>query len=127
QGGHVNSVHGSVERTTLEGVELNSRRVGVRRTTLTDTRDHTFSVEYYRDELEQLSGAPLPPGTVVEPGAHQALLLGYALARRNVDNPRFPRRGNIFNAEAGVALKPLLTDQTFVRLYGKLRHYRPIG
>lgn len=127
RGGHVNSAHASLERTTLEGVELNSRRVGLRRAVVTDTRDHTFSLEFYRDELQQLSGAPLPPGTVVEPGAHKALLLGYSLARRNVDDPRFPRRGNIINAEAGVAVKPILTDQTFIRLYGKLRHFRPVG
>lgn len=126
-GGYVNSVHASLERTTLEGVELNSRRVGVRRTMLTDTRDHTVSLEYYRDQLQQLSGAPLPPGTVVEPGTHNALMLGYSLARRDVDNPLFPRSGNIINAEAGVAVEPLLTDQTFIRLYSKLRHFRPVG
>lgn len=39
---YVNSVHGSVERTTLEGVELRSRRAGVRRARSTDTDDYAY-------------------------------------------------------------------------------------
>lgn len=126
-GAHVNSVHGSIERTTLEGIDLRSRRIGIKRALATDNRDYAYTIEYYRDDLRQLSGAALPAGTVVEPGAHQALLLSYAITHRDVDDPLFPRRGNIVSAQAGVAVEPVLTDQSFFRLYGKLRHYRPLG
>ena len=124
---YVNSVHGSVERTTLEGVELRSRRAGVRRVRSTDIDDYTYSVEYYRDQLEQISGAALPADILTEPGSHQALVVGYARTRRKVDDPLFPRSGYIASVEAGVALKGLLTDQTFFRTYGKLRRYWPVG
>lgn len=123
----VNSIHGSIERTTLEGVELRSRRVGVRRTRVSDTRDLTYSLEYYRDALEQVDGAALPPDVVIRPGTHQALVLGFVKTRRQVDNPVFPRDGRIVTLQAGVALKGLLADQTFVRGYGRLREYLPVG
>ena len=124
---YVNSVHGSVERTTLEGVELRSRRAGVRRARSTDTDDYTWSIEYYRDQLQRLDDATLPPDILTAPGSHQALVIGYARTRRAVDDPIFPRSGYIASLEAGVALKGLLTDQTFFRTYGKLRRYWPVG
>lgn len=124
---YVNSVHASVERTTLEGVELRSRRAGVRRARSTDSDDYTWSIQYYRDELQQISGAALPSDILSAPGSHQALVVGYARTHRNVDDPVFPRSGYIASLEAGVALKGLLTDQTFFRTYGKLRRFWPVG
>lgn len=124
---YINSVHASAERTTLEGVDLRSRRAGLRRARTTDSDDYTYSLEYYRDQLEQLSGAALPADILSAPGSHQALVLGYARTHRRVDDPVFPRSGYIVSGEAGVALKGLLTDQTFFRAYGKLRRYWPVG
>lgn len=125
--GYVNSAHASSERTTLEGVDLRSRRIGLRRTRNTDKRDFAYTLEYYNDELQQLSGAALPPDTVVEPGRHQALVAGIALTRREVDNPRFPRQGYIASLEAGAAFQGAITDQTFFRAYSQLRQYHPAG
>jgi translocation and assembly module TamA len=124
---YVNSVHGSMDRTTLEGVDLRSRRAGVRRARSTDSDDYTWSVEFYRDELQQLDGATLPPDILTAPGSHQAVVFGYARTHRAVDDPVFPRSGYIASLEAGVALQGLLTDQTFFRTYGKLRRYWPVG
>lgn len=125
--GYVNSAHASLERTTLEGVDLRSRRVGLRRTRNTEKRDFAYTLEYYSDQLQQLSGAALPPDTVVLPGSHRALVAGIALTRRQVDNPRFPRRGYIASLEAGAAFQGVLTDQTFFRAYSQLRQYNPVG
>lgn len=126
-GGYVNSTHASIDRTTLEGVDLRSRRIGARRTRESDKRDFAYTLEYYSDQLQQLSGATLPPDTVVLPGTNRALVAGVALTRRQIDNPRFPRRGYIAAVEAGAALQGLLTDQTFFRTYGRLRDYLPVG
>ena len=123
----VNSGHLSYERSTLEGVRLLSRRAGVRRTRNTDQRDLSYSLEYYRDTLTQISGAPVPADVVVLPGAHEALVAGIAKTRRQVDNPAFPRKGRIVTLQAGIAVKGLLTDQTFLRGYGRLREYLPVG
>lgn len=123
----VNSMHASLERTTLEGVELRSRRTGVRRTRHTDKRDLSYSLEYYSDELEQIGGAPLPRNVVVAPGRHQALVAGITQTRRQVDNALFPRDGRIITLQGGVAVAGLLTDQTFVRGYARLREFIPAG
>jgi translocation and assembly module TamA len=125
--GYVNSVHASYERTTLEGIDLRSRRLGARRTRNTDKRDFAYTLEYYSDELQQLSGAALPSDIVALPGVHRALVAGIALTRRQVDNPRFPRRGYIATVEAGVAVQGILTDQTFFRAYSQLRQFNPVG
>ncbi len=52
---------------------------------------------------------------------------GFSWTRRNVDNPMFPRSGNIVSAQTGFAVSRLLTDQSFVRGYGRIKHYLPIG
>ena len=125
--GYVNSAHASIERTTLEGVDLRSRRIGLRRTRDTDKRDFAYTLEYYSDRLEQLNGAALPSDIVVQPGTHQALVAGIALTRRQIDNPRFPRQGYIASLEAGAAFQGALSDQTFFRAYSRLRQYHPAG
>lgn len=125
--GFVNSVHTSIERTTLEGILLQSNRLGVRKTRNTDNNDLAYSLEYYRDNLRQEDGSRPPPDIVVQPGSHQALVAGFMRTIRRVDNPSFPRSGNIISVQAGVAVEGLLTDQTFVRLYGRMRQYYPVG
>ncbi|WP_460843372.1 autotransporter assembly complex protein TamA [Noviherbaspirillum agri] len=125
--GFVNDVHGSFERTTLEGVDLRSLRAGVARTRRTEHRDIAYSVEYYRDELDLLNDAAPPSGTIVRPGMNRALVFGISSTRRKVDNDSFPRDGRIVTLQAGVAVKGLLTDQTFVRAYGRVREFIPIG
>ncbi|NEX60998.1 autotransporter assembly complex protein TamA [Noviherbaspirillum galbum] len=126
-GAWVNSARVSAERTTLEGVDLRTRRAGLRRARSSDKRDFAYTLDYYSDQLSQESGAVLPEGTVVLPGTHQAVVAGLAMTRRQVDDPRYPRRGYIASVEAGVAIKGLLTDQTFARVYGQARQYFPVG
>ncbi len=125
--GFINSTHAISERSTLEGIDLRSRRVGVRRAYASDRRDRAYLLEYYRDSLEQMDSALPPPDILVEPGAHQALMAGTELTWRRVDDPVFPRQGRIVSVQAGVALQGLLTDQAFVRMYGRLRQFVPIG
>lgn len=126
-GGWIDSAHASIDRTTLEGIDLRSRRIGLRRARNTEKRDFAYTLEYYSDQLQQLNGATLPPDTVVQPGTQRALVAGAALTRRQVDNPRFPRRGYIASLELGAAFQGLLTDQTFFRAYSQLRQYNPVG
>ncbi|MDF3037109.1 MAG: outer membrane protein assembly factor [Paucimonas sp.] len=125
--GYVKSVHGSAERTTLEGIDLRSRRLGVRRALSTDRRDTAYFIEYYNDSLRQLSGAALPPDVFVQPGTHQALVAGVEKTRRQVDSLVFPRDGRVVSIQASAAVKGLGSDQTFVRAYARGREYLPIG
>ncbi len=123
----VNSVSTSAERTTLQGVELRSLRGGIKRARTREKIDVAYTLDYYRDELTQIAAAAPPPNTFVTPGTHQALVPQVAWTRRNVDNPIFPRRGNILSLQGGGAVKGLLTDQNFVRFYGRIKQFVPIG
>jgi len=122
---YVNSVHTSFERTTLQGADVRSLRLGAQRTRTLEKYDLALTLEYYRDELQEISGVPLADQTLA-PGKHQALVPGYSWTRRDVDNLVFPRRGSVVSAQAGFALRGVLTDQTFVRLYGRVRRYLPL-
>jgi len=126
-GAWVDSALASTERTTLEGVDLRSRRLGVHRTKNTDKRDTSYTVDYYRDSLQQINGAAIPSDVVVQPGTHQALVAGIGKTRRDVDDPLFPRKGRIISWQAGAAIKGLVTDQTFFRFYGRGREFIPVG
>ncbi|MEO8837284.1 MAG: autotransporter assembly complex family protein [Herbaspirillum sp.] len=125
--GFVNSASASLDRTTLQGVDLRSERIGIKRARSTEKIDWAYTLDYYRDQLQQLDGATLPSGTVVQPGLHHALVPGFSWTRRAVDNPIFPRRGNVVAVQVGAALAGVLTDQTFVRAYGRVRQYVPVG
>ncbi|MGB7480249.1 MAG: autotransporter assembly complex family protein, partial [Burkholderiaceae bacterium] len=127
QSAFVNSASTSYERTTLQGLDLRSLRAGVKRARSREKYDLAYTLDYYRDELQQLSGGPLPAGTVTQPGKHHALVPGVAWTRRDVDNPIFPRRGTVVALQAGAALQGILTDQSFVRAYGRARRYLPVG
>jgi translocation and assembly module TamA len=123
----VNSVNVSQDRTTLEGVDLRSFRVGVKRARSREFYDTAYTLDYYSDQLQQENGAVLPPDTVTSPGIHHALVPGFSWARRDVDDAIFPRRGHLLSLQAGFALKGLLTDQTFTRLDTRYRLYVPVG
>lgn len=123
----VNSVNTSMERTRLEGVDLRSLRAGIKRARTGELYDTAYTLTYYRDELQQENGATLPANTIVSQGKHQALVPGFSWARRNVDDPIFPRQGNLLTIETGVAFKGLITDQTFGRVYGRFKQYFPVA
>lgn len=125
--GYVNNAHASFERTTLAGIDLRSRRIGLRRSQTTQEVDRAWTLEYYSDQLQQLNSAPPSPDIVVLPGTHQALVAGGAWTRRRLDSLLFPRDGHIVTLEAGAAMRGLLTDQTFFRVLAQGRKYVPVG
>ncbi|MFZ1181054.1 MAG: autotransporter assembly complex family protein [Herbaspirillum sp.] len=122
----VNSIDTSLEHSLLEGIDLRSLHVGVTRARNDELYDAAYTLTYYRDELQQEDGAALT-GTVIAPGRHQALVPGFSWAKRDVDNPLFPRQGNLLTLETGFAVQGLLTNQSFGRLYGRFKQYLPVS
>lgn len=57
----------------------------------------------------------------------KSLPLTYAITKRDLDSLLFPTKGYVINAQVGGALLPVLTDERFVRVAGKMVFYRPIG
>ena len=127
QQSYVNGASSSYERTTLQGIDLRSARVGFKRARSYEKYDTAFTLDYFLDDLQQINNTPLPNDTIASPGRHRAMVPGFSWTRRNVDNPMFPRSGNIVSAQTGFAVSRLLTDQSFVRGYGRIKQYLPIG
>ncbi|QOT78617.1 autotransporter assembly complex protein TamA [Cupriavidus basilensis] len=114
-----NSAYASYERTIdLESTDLTSLRTGLKRSRSREKYDTTISLDYYYDNLQPFG----------EPDQlSRALVPAFAWTRRDVDNPVFPRRGNVISTQVGVAAKHMLSDETFFRLYGRIRQYVPVG
>ncbi|MDQ0143908.1 autotransporter assembly complex protein TamA [Cupriavidus necator] len=118
-GAYRNSVYSSYERTIdIENTDTTSLRAGLKRSRSREKYDVTTSLDFYYDKL-------LPAGQPAQ--ISKALVPAFAWTRRDVDNPVFPRRGNVISTQIGVAAKGLLSDATFLRLYGRIRQYIPVG
>lgn len=73
----------------------------------------------YIAEAQQIDGA--------ESKSTQALTANWSYTVRRTNDPLFPTRGYLLNVQIGGAPGVLVAEQTFVRLYGKLVHYRALG
>lgn len=114
-----NSAYASYERTIdLESTDLTSLRTGLKRSRSREKYDTTISVDYYYDNLQPFGEANQ---------LSRALVPAFAWTRRDVDNPVFPRRGNVISTQVGVAAKHMVSDETFFRMYGRIRQYIPVG
>jgi translocation and assembly module TamA len=116
--GWVNSVMASYTNTNVSDTRIYSARVGVQRSRSLQNIDTTYSIIFYDDRLTQ--NAPNPSNS-------RALVPAWSWVRRNVDDPLFPRQGNLIRAEVGFAVKGILTDQTFGRIYTNMLQYLPLG
>jgi translocation and assembly module TamA len=116
--GWVNAVFGSYTITDVSSTEIYSARVGVQRSRSRQNIDTTYSLTFYDDRLTQ---------NEPNPSTARALVPAWSWVRRDVDDPLFPRRGNIIRAEAGFAVKGVMADQTFARLYTNALQYVPLG
>ncbi|KMZ12415.1 Outer membrane protein assembly factor YaeT precursor [Candidatus Burkholderia humilis] len=114
--GWVNAVFGSYTITNVSYTNIYSARVGVQRSR--QNIDTTFLLMFYDDRLTQ---------NLPNPSTARALVPAWTWVRRNVDDPLFPRSGNIVRAEASFAVKGVMTDQTFARLYTNASQYVPLG
>nr|WP_087127929.1 autotransporter assembly complex family protein [Caballeronia concitans] len=116
--GWVNAVFGSYTITDVSDTNIYSARVGVQRSRSTQNIDTTYSLTFYDDRLTQ---------NEPNPSTARALVPAWTWIRRDVDDPLFPRRGNVIRAEASFAVKNVLTDQTFARLYTNMQQYLSLG
>ncbi|EON14144.1 surface antigen (D15) [Pandoraea communis] len=116
--GYTNSLRGSFERTYLNGLDQRSSQIGVKRARSRERYDWAYTLDLYRADERPDGGQRF---------LNKALVPAFAWNRRDVDDLIFPRKGNIINTQIGLAAKPLLTDQSFARLYGRIRQYFPVG
>lgn len=117
QRGWVNSALASYTTTKVSDTNIFSLRAGLQRTRTAQFIDYTYSIQYYADRLDQNATGPT---------TSHALVPQWSWTRRNVDDPLFPRKGNLLHVEAGFAVKGIATDQTFTRAYARGEQYVPL-
>jgi translocation and assembly module TamA len=113
-----NSVLASYTTTDVSDTNIYSARVGVQRTRTSQNIDYAYALMFYDDRLTQNVG---------EATHAYALMPSWSWTRRDVDDPLFPRTGNVIRMEAGFAVKGAGSDQTFARAYARGQQYLPIG
>ncbi|PVY22210.1 autotransporter secretion outer membrane protein TamA [Paraburkholderia silvatlantica] len=113
-----NSLVASYTTTDVSDTNIYSARVGVQRTRTSQNIDYAYALMFYDDRLTQNVGPS---------SRAYALVPTWGWTRRNVDDPLFPRSGNIIRMEAGLALKNVGAEQSFLRAYMRGQQYLPIG
>ena len=116
--GHRHSVGAAVEHSEVEGLELTTYALGVARHHTRGNIDTRVGLRF-QHELRAPDGA--------EETRHNALTASWSWTRRRVDNLLDPRRGDVLQVEVGGGAKALLSDQDFVRLYGRYVNYTPVA
>ncbi len=92
--------------------------VGVQRMRTLQRTTVRVSLNYQR-EITRPEGA--------EEQVSTALTLNYGADVRSVDNPADPRRGFSAGFQIGGGARSVLSDQNFLRLYGRAQYFRPIA
>lgn len=120
--GHRNSVGAALERSDIEGLALTTQAVGVARTH--ERADGTAQVATrVALRLQQERRAP----EAAQATRRTALTLNGSWIRRAVDDVLDPRRGYVLQLEVGGGSRAALSDQNFLRLFGRYVRYQPLG
>jgi len=120
--GHRDSVGVASERSDIEGLMLTTHAVGVARAnsrTMSRGTIDTRLVLRLQQETRDLDGATAT--------RRKSLTANWAWTRRQVDDVLDPRRGDVLQFEIGGGARALLSDQNFLRLYGRYVQYRPMA
>jgi translocation and assembly module TamA len=116
--GYEYSVGALRKQEDIEGQETRSNVIGVKRSRARGQIESTLSLQYQNEEQEI--------GDVVS-ATNQALTANYAWTQRTVGRAFYPRRGYVLTLQGGGALDSLLSDTSFVRLYGRHTHHFRAG
>ncbi|WP_273428720.1 autotransporter assembly complex family protein [Chitinibacter tainanensis] len=102
----------------LQGLDSQLYKTGVSRLKKGDEIERTFDLQY------QIENRRFNDGSEERP---QTLTLNHIWTQRKLDNRRNPRNGYLAQLEIGGASAYLLSDATFLRLYGRGAYYHRIG
>lgn len=113
-----NSLNALMERTDIEGEVTRKLVLGARSSRIREKDETAYGIRYF---LEQQDIA----GAIGD--RRSALVPSWSWTRRNVDNLLYPTRGYLINLQADAAAKALLSDQDFLRGYGRVVYFHPFG
>jgi len=116
--GYENSLGLQFKQEDIEGQETRATVLAGKRTRTRGQIETTLSLQYQTEQQEI--------GDVVS-SSNQALSANYAWTRRTEGRAFYPRRGHVLTLQAGGAAEALLSDTSFVRLYGRHTQYFRAG
>jgi translocation and assembly module TamA len=116
--GYNDSVGGGYERKNVNGEITRTTSVSATRKWGTPLLEHSLTLEALTeqqtvDDLETNRAKSVP--------------LTYGITKRALDSLVLPTRGYVVSGQLGAAFLPVLTDERFVRAYGRFINYRPLG
>ncbi|ATE62425.1 autotransporter assembly complex protein TamA [Thauera sinica] len=118
EGRHRDSFGALIDRSKVEGLEIASEAVGVARKTVRGDIETQLALRLQRERVK-------PDGA--RASEHNTLTANWTWIRRAVDDLLDPRSGNVLEFQVGGGSSIALSDQNFVRLYGRVVHYRPVA
>lgn len=116
--GYLDSVGAVWENKDVEGLRTERQAVGVVRSRTRGDIETSVGLRYQREQLR-------PDGS--EASSRNALTVNWSWTRRRVDDPFNPRTGGVLHVELGGGSRLALSEQDFVRGYGRVVRYLPVG
>ncbi|MBW8328129.1 MAG: BamA/TamA family outer membrane protein, partial [Thiobacillus sp.] len=116
--GYENSLGLQLKQEDIEGQETRSTVLAAKRTRTRGQIETTLSLQYQTEEQIIAS---------VVDERNQALVANYAWTQRTVGRAFYPRRGYVLTLQGGGAAEALLSDTSFIRLYGRHTQYFSAG
>ena len=106
------------EATDIEGLRTDRYAIGAVRAWTRGDDETALSLRYQRERLRPDGG---------DEAINKALTASVSWTRRRINDPLDPRRGYVLRGEIGGGAKSVLSDQDFLRVYGRAARYVPIG
>jgi translocation and assembly module TamA len=116
--GYENSLGLQLKREDIEGQETRATVLVAKRTRARGQVETTLSLQYQTED--QIIGGSLD-------ARNRALTANYAWTQRAIGRAFYPRSGYVLSVQAGGAAEALLSDTSFVRLYGRHTQYFRVG
>lgn len=116
--GYLDSFGVLFQRSDIEGLVTQTSSFGAKRVITENALERRLGLSFVYEKSSVDEGST---------SYAKAMVASIGRTWRYVDNAFDPRRGNIIQADIGGAGKGLLSDQNFVRLYGKYQQWFPIS
>lgn len=112
------SINTLLEHTDIEGQETQKLVLGAKRTFIHGNTETAYGVRYFL-EKQFIAGAASSRSAALSPS--------YSWTLRNVDRLLYPTSGYVVNLQADTAARAILSDQDFLRGYGRAVYFYPVG
>jgi translocation and assembly module TamA len=116
--GYRDSLHATAERTDIEEQITRALTLGAKRSRVRGKIERTWGLDFTTEQQEA-------GGSITD--THKALTASHTWTRRDVDDLLYPTRGTLLQAQIGGGAKALLSDEDFLRGYGRYAWFRPLG